>query len=96
MAIQCLPRSQGAKEDVYRLVDAAIAAIDKSGLPYTVCPMETVVEGPLEELFKVAEAAHKAVIEAGSNKVFTYIKIASAPDLGSSEEKTAKYREKGH
>jgi len=96
MAIQCLPRSGGTKEEIYRLVDEAIAAIDKTGLKYTVCPMETVVEGPLDELFAAAKAAHEAVLNAGAGKVMTYIKLITADDLDPAEEKVAKYRSKGH
>lgn len=96
LAIQCLPFTDGKKEEVYAFVDRAIEKIDASGLPYTVGPMETVVEGPLEALFEIAKQAHSAVIAAGASGVATYMKLFSAPDLGSSEEKTSKYREKGH
>lgn len=96
MAIQCLPLVEGGKETTYALVDAAIEAIDASGLPYTVGPFETVVEGPLEELIEVAKRAHRAVLDRGAGKVFTYIKLASGEELGSSEEKIRKYRERGH
>jgi uncharacterized protein YqgV (UPF0045/DUF77 family) len=95
LAIQCLPRVQGTKEESYRLVDGAIAAIEASGLPYTVTPFETVIEGPLDRLWAVAQAAHQAVLDAGSS-CSTYMKLFSAPDLGSSEEKTGKYRAQGH
>ena len=81
---------------MYRLVDAAIEVIEKSGLPYTVGPFETVVEGPIEELFALAQKAHIAVLAAGSEGVSTYLKIFSAPELGSTEEKIGKYRAKGH
>ena len=96
MAIQCVPLVERPRNEVYALVDAAIAAIDRSGLSYTVHPMETVVEGPLEQLLKVAEEAHRAVLEAGAGRVMTHIKLISSPELGSSEEKVAKYRAKGH
>lgn len=96
LAIQCLPKTSGPKEEAYRLVDGAIAAIEASGLPYTVTPFETVVEGPLDQLWAVAQAAHQAVIDAGAPGCSTYMKLFSAPDLGSSEEKTGKYRARGH
>ena len=92
LAIQCLPQGAGPKSEVYRAVDQAIAVIQASGLPFEVGPFETVVEGPLEDLWAVAEAAHRAVLDAGCPGVATYMKLFSAPDLGSSEEKTAKYR----
>ena len=97
LAIQCLPLGAGKKkEEVYALVDKAIEAIDASGLPYTVGPLETVVEGPLDKLFEVAQAAHKAILAAGVEHVATYMKLFTAPEMGSSEEKIQKYRAKGH
>ena len=100
MAIQCLPQGLGEKKEIYRAVDKAIEAIEASGLPYTVGPFETVIEGPLDSLTEIARAAHQAAaeaaLEAGGTGAATYIKLFSSPDLGSSEEKTAKYRAKGH
>lgn len=98
MAIQCLPLSASSKEDAYRLVDKAISVINASGLPFTVGPFETVVEGPLDQLFRVAEAAHYALLdgEEAARGVATYIKVFSGEEIGSSEEKTGKYREQGH
>ena len=96
VAIQCLPQGLEGKENVYHAVDAAIAAIEASGLPFTVGPFETVVEGPLDRLFALAQEAHSAVLTAGAPGVATYMKLFSAPDLGSSEEKVGKYRKKGH
>jgi len=96
LAIQCLPQGSSGKAETYRLVDAAIAVLDASGLPYTVGGFETVVEGPLDELWAVAQAMHRAVLDAGGPGTATYLKLFSAPDLGSTEEKTGKYRAKGH
>ncbi len=96
LAIQCLPLTASSKEEAYRLVDRAIAVIDASGLPYTVGPFETVIEGPVEKLFEVAREAHLAMLEHGSAQVATYMKMFSGPDLGSSEEKVGKYRARGH
>ena len=96
MAIQVLPLSGGSRERVWTLVDKAITVIDKSGLSYTVGPMETVVEGPLERLVEVAKEAHLAVVEASGGTVSTYIKLVSGNDIGTAEEKVRKYRDQGH
>jgi len=97
LAIQCLPLGAGAKkEEIYALVDRAIEVIDASGLSYTVGPLETVVEGPLEKLFEVAQEAHKAILAGGAERVATYMKLFTGPEMGSSDEKVRKYREKGH
>lgn len=92
MSIQVLPFKDAPKSEVYALVDQAIAVIQASGLRYMVGPFETTVEGELDELLNVAKAAHQAVIDAGCGRVFTYIKLATAPDLGTSEEKVEKFR----
>ncbi len=95
MALQCLPLSGGDQAHAHGLVDKAIEVLDQSGLAYTVGPFETVVEGPLEELFACAAKAHQAIIDAGS-PVASYIKIFSSQELASSQQKTAKFRAQGH
>lgn len=91
LAIQCLPLAAEDAEETYALVDGAIAIIDASGLPYTVGPFETVVEGPLDTLWDIARRAHAAITESGA-PVATYMKMFSAPELGSTEEKIGKFR----
>jgi uncharacterized protein (TIGR00106 family) len=90
VSVQVLP----LVEDVYPVVDKAIAAIDASGVKYEVGPMETVMEGPLDELIEVAKAAHRACFEAGAGRVVTIIKIGDAAGGTSIEEKVGKYRAK--
>lgn len=96
LAIQCLPLSASDKDEAYRLVDRAIEIIEGSGLPFTVGPFETVVEGDAETLFELAKNAHLALIREGSPSVATYMKVFSGPELGSTEEKVGKYRARGH
>lgn len=91
VAVQVLPLA----EDVYTIVDHAIAAIDASGVEYEVGPMETVMEGPLDALLEAAKAAHLACFEAGAEKVVTIIKIGDSVVGTTIEEKVGKYREKG-
>lgn len=80
------------KDEVYRTVDAAIKVIIDSGLPYQVGPFETTVEGELGQLMELAQRAHEAVLATGVRSVITYMKLASGKELGSSDEKTKKYR----
>jgi uncharacterized protein YqgV (UPF0045/DUF77 family) len=54
--------------------------------------METVMEGTLDRLLDVAKAAHLACFEAGTEQVFTYIKISDRIGGVSIEEKVEKYR----
>lgn len=73
LAIQVLPRS--SKKGTYELVDVAIELIQKSGLNYTVCPFETVIEGQYDEVMKLVKAIHEAVYSAGAEEMITNIKI---------------------
>ncbi len=90
VAVQVLPMV----EDVYSVVDKAIEVIAKSGVKYEVCPMETVMEGPLNQLLDIAKAAHLACFEAGAERVVTIIKIGDSVSGTTIEEKVAKYRAK--
>jgi uncharacterized protein (TIGR00106 family) len=88
IGIQVLP----LVDDLYPVVDQAIEVIASSGVKYEVGPMETVMEGPLDQLLAVAKAAHLACFEAGAEKVITIIKIADQTCGTSMDEKVAKYR----
>ena len=89
VGVQVLP----LVEDVYPIVDRAIAVIQASGVKYEVGPLETTLEGDdLDQLLEVAKAAHRACFEAGAAKVVTLIKIADALEGTSIEEKVGKYR----
>lgn len=73
VAMQVLPEAEGKIK--YELVDAAIAAIHKSGFRYKVCPFETVVECTFEELPNLMERVHNACMVAGTEKMLTNMKI---------------------
>jgi uncharacterized protein (TIGR00106 family) len=89
VAVQVLPLA----DDPYPVVDRAIQAIAASGVRYEVGPMETTMEGPLDDLLAAAKAAHLACFEAGARKVVTIIKIGDAVEGTTIEEKVAKYRQ---
>lgn len=89
VAVQVLPLS----EEVYSVVDRAIEVIAASGFRYEVGPMETVMEGPLDELLEVAKQAHLACFAAGAEQVVTVIKIGDRVTGTTIEEKTSQYRE---
>ena len=89
MSVQVLP---GGVEDTYAVVDKAIAAIASTGIKYQVCPMETVLEGTLDECLNAARAAHDACFEAGARGAMTYIKISDALGGSTIDQKLAKYR----
>lgn len=88
VSVQVLP----LVEDVYPIVDHAINVIAQSGVRYEVGPMETVMEGQLDELISVAKAAHLACFEAGAEQVVTIIKIGDHRHGTTIDEKVGKYR----
>ncbi|NDJ87148.1 MAG: thiamine-binding protein, partial [Chloroflexi bacterium] len=56
VSVQVLPLT----ESPYPVVDRAIAAIKSTGIKHLVTPMETVMEGTLEDCLAAARAAHEA------------------------------------
>lgn len=76
LAIQILPKAQG--KDIYALVDKAIEAIQRSGLPYVVCPFETVIEGPYDDVMRVVKEAQDACFAAGAEEIITNLKVQQA------------------
>jgi uncharacterized protein (TIGR00106 family) len=88
VAVQVLP----LVPDPYPVVDRAIRVIQDSGVKHEVGPMETTMEGPLDQLLEVAKAAHLACFERGAEMVVTIIKIGDAVAGTTIEEKVARYR----
>jgi uncharacterized protein (TIGR00106 family) len=80
-------------EDPYPVIDNAIAAIKATGIKYMVTPMETVLEGSLDDCLAAARAAHEACFSSGVKKAVTYIKIADSVDGSTIDDKLAKYKE---
>lgn len=88
VSVQTLPLT----DDPFPLIDRAIRVIQASGIQHEVDPMETVMEGPLDQLLEIAKAAHLAVMEAGAGRLVTLIKIADRAEGTSMQSKVAKYR----
>ncbi len=90
LGFQVLPK--GA-ENSYELVDRAIEVVRQSGVKYEVGPMETVMEGELDELLEIVKMAQDACVQGGASDVMTYIKIHYRPDGDVTiDEKIHKYR----
>ncbi|UJP64921.1 thiamine-binding protein [Mongoliitalea daihaiensis] len=90
LGIQIVPKSQTL--DTYTLVDRAIEVIQSSGVPYTVTPFETVMEGPQDLLMDIARKAQEAVLEAGADEVLVYYRMQVKKDAHvTMGEKTFKY-----
>ncbi|WP_084129158.1 thiamine-binding protein [Demequina sp. NBRC 110055] len=83
--IQVLPRPVGTPEDRYAHVDAAIAAITRSGLAYEVGAMGTTIEGTPDEIWPLLRTIHEATLAAGAEGCMSMIKVSgSAADDGPS------------
>jgi uncharacterized protein YqgV (UPF0045/DUF77 family) len=90
-----LPGGLADKAAVYAAVDAAIAVVAESGLPYKVSPMETTIEGEYDVVMVVIKRAQEAVLAAGASRVFILIKVDFDPNGSSIGEKLAKYSGEG-
>ncbi len=88
VSVQVLPLI----EDPYPIVDNAIAAIQATGIKYVVTPMETVLEGTLDDCLAAARAAHEACFTSGVQKAVTFIKIADSTNGSTIDDKLAKYQ----
>lgn len=93
LAIQVLPLHLPQPE-AYRIVDAAIACIDQSGLKYLVCPFETVIEGPYEQVMKLVDDVQDACNKAGADAVIINMKLQRnfVKDIAI-DDKIGKYRQ---
>jgi uncharacterized protein YqgV (UPF0045/DUF77 family) len=90
IAIQVLPVSDDGLS--YEIVDEAIKVIADSGLPYRVCPFETVVECTLNEALDLVKKIQYACGKAGALQMMTYLKIQADFTAGVSiSDKMDKY-----
>ncbi len=92
IALQVIPKSK--TREAYDLVDEAIELISRSGLKYQVCPFETVIEGPYNEIMELIEKVQTACFVKGADELLVYIKIQNRKDSKVTiEEKMKKYSE---
>jgi len=74
LAIQVLPLGI-PKNKAYGIVDEAIKCIAASGLKYVVCPFETVVEGPYDQVMRLVDDIQQACRAAGADEVLINFKL---------------------
>jgi uncharacterized protein (TIGR00106 family) len=91
ISIQILPKTKDG-EDVIPYVDEAIKVIQQSGVKYEVHPLETTMEGELQQLFDVITKMNERMIEIGSKNVISQVKILYQPDGITMDKLTEKYR----
>ena len=89
VAIQIVPIS---REHPYPIIDKAIDVIKNSGVDYRVGAMETVMQGPYDELMDIVERAQEACLKSGADEVVVTLKVHAKRDGDVSwEEKLEKY-----
>lgn len=77
VAVQVLPLT----DDPYPLIHKAIEVIRGSGIKHKVDAMETVMQGPLDQLLEIARAAHLACMEGGAEQTVTVTPRPSTSQL---------------
>jgi uncharacterized protein YqgV (UPF0045/DUF77 family) len=92
LAVQVLPLST-SQQEAYRIIDVAIACIQKSGLKYEVCPFETVIEGPYETVMQLLNQMQDECYAAGAESMLINMKLhrSKSKDMAI-EDKTGKYK----
>lgn len=90
VSLQILPRVPD--ERIYEVVDKVINYIDSCGVKYEVGPMETTMEGELDELLEIVKKAQDICVKEGSTRVLSVIKIDYKPEGVTMDEKIGKYR----
>ena len=90
MSLQIIPLVN--ELNVYPLVDKVIQMIKESGVKYIVGPMETTMEGEMDELFFIARKAHEICLQNGAKRVCAVIKTDCKLRGVTIDEKIKKYR----
>lgn len=90
VSLQVIPKVQDEK--VYDVVDEVIQYIDSCGVKYEVGPMETTMEGELDDLLDIVKKAQEICVREGASRVISMVKIDYKPEGVTMDEKVYKYR----
>ena len=90
LGLQVLPYVP--EEQLYPVVDKVIEYIDSCGVKYAVGPMETTMEGELDQLLVIVKRAHEICIEQGASRVVSLVKIDYKETGVTIDEKVGKYK----
>lgn len=74
--IQVLPTPAGTPQRRWEHVEAALALIQGSGLPYEVGPMGTSIEGEPDQLWPLLRRVHEASLASGADDVISVVKLS--------------------
>ncbi|CAH2714688.1 hypothetical protein BACCIP111895_01864 [Neobacillus rhizosphaerae] len=91
ISIQIIPKTKNG-ESVIPYVDEAIRVIQESGVKFEVHPLETTMEGDLQQLLQVITKMNDRMVELGSSNVISQIKVLYQPSGISMDQLTEKYR----
>ncbi|MEK4486209.1 thiamine-binding protein [Psychrobacillus sp. FSL H8-0484] len=91
ISIQIIPKTKNG-ESVIPYVDEAIRVIQESGVKFEVHPLETTMEGDLQQLLQVITKMNDRMIEMGSSNVISQIKVLYQPSGILMDQLTEKYR----
>lgn len=90
-SIRFLPLKSSGKEEIYKLVDEAIAVITNSGLKCLVGPSETTVEGEFSDLLNLIDQIYKKMTPLCERYILE-VAFDCARDGVTIDEKIEKYR----
>ncbi len=90
VSLQVIPLVE--QKDIYPIVDRVIDLIAASGIKYTVGPMETTMEGPLDELLDIVKKAQAICTTAGAERIISVVKIDYSTRGVTIDEKVGKYK----
>lgn len=93
LAIQVLPLHM-SEQEAHRIIDAAIAVIQQSGMKYIVTPFETVIEGAYDKIMLLLDDIQQACYKEGAISLLINMKLHrnATRDL-TIDDKIGKYRE---
>lgn len=91
VSLQVIPLVEEAA--VYPTVDRVIALIKEAGVKHTVGPMETTMEGELNQLLDLVKQAQQVCVEAGAERILSVVKIDYSTKGVTIDEKVGKYRQ---
>lgn len=92
MSVQIIPKTANG-EDVIPYVDEAIKIIDDSGLAYRVGPLETTVQGEMNECLILIQKLNERMVELEIPSTISQAKFYHVPEGITIETLTGKYDE---
>lgn len=91
LSIQIIPTPPNPKESAIPYVDKAIEVIEKAGVPYRVGPLETTIEGEINQLLAIVAQIHEVLTASGCSRIHAQIKMFHTAEPITMSELTQKY-----